>query len=82
MRHGNIMREDGKVVEKGGFSNDPEGLEEFIEGVDEAMVAMEAGFSHNTLRLHLNVLVDWVSIIRERMPVKWREKPKCTYSIT
>ena len=32
------------VVKRGRFSNDPEELEEFLEGVEEAQVAMEAGY--------------------------------------
>jgi len=31
-----VTEEDGRVVKRGRFSNDPEGLEEFLEGVEEA----------------------------------------------
>ena len=39
-----IMTLKEEVVKRGRFSNDPEGLEEFLEGVEEAQVAMEAGY--------------------------------------
>ena len=42
--YGTIMTPKGDVVKRGRFSNDPEGLEEFLEGVEEAQVAMEAGY--------------------------------------
>ena len=34
--YGTVTEEDGRVVKRGRFSNDPEGLEEFLEGVEEA----------------------------------------------
>jgi transposase len=42
--YGTIMTPKGEVVKRGRFSNDPEGLEEFLEGVEEAQVVMEAGY--------------------------------------
>ena len=42
--YGTVMDGEGLVVKRGRFSNDPEGLEEFMEGVEEALVAMEAGY--------------------------------------
>ena len=42
--YGTMMDEEGRVVKQDQFSNDPEGLKEFMDGVDEAMVAMEAGY--------------------------------------
>ena len=42
--YGTVMNEKGKVVKQAKFSNDLEGLEEFMEGFDEAVVAMEAGY--------------------------------------
>ena len=42
---------------------------------------MEVGFSHNTLRLHLNVLVDQGLVIKEKMPVKRLGRPKIMYSM-
>jgi len=39
-----MMEGEGRVVKQGKFSNDPEGLEEFMDGADEALVAMEAGY--------------------------------------
>lgn len=39
---GTVMDEKGRVTEQARFTNDPEGLEEFMEGFDEAQVAMEA----------------------------------------
>jgi len=42
--YGTVTDEDGLVVKRGRFSNDPEGLEEFMDGVEEALVAMEAGY--------------------------------------
>lgn len=34
--YGTVMDEKGKVVEQAKFTNDPEGLEEFMEDVDMA----------------------------------------------
>jgi len=42
--YGTVMTHDGEVVKRARFSNDPEGLEEFMEGLHEAQVAMEAGY--------------------------------------
>ena len=42
--YGTVMDEKGQIVKRGKFSNDPQGLEEFMEGIDEALVAMEAGY--------------------------------------
>lgn len=42
--YGSVMDEEGKVLKQARFSNDPEGLEEFMDGVEEALVAMEAGY--------------------------------------
>jgi predicted ArsR family transcriptional regulator len=35
----------------------------------------EIGFSHNTLRLHLNSMVDEGLVAREKMPSKGRGRP-------
>lgn len=42
--YGTVMDGEGRVVKRGRFSNDPEGLEEFMEGIEEALVALEAGY--------------------------------------
>ena len=42
--YGTVMDEKGKVVKQAKFTNAPEGLEAFMEGFDEAQVAMEAGY--------------------------------------
>ena len=42
--YGTMMDEKGLVVKRGKFRNDPEGLEEFMDGLDGALVAMEAGY--------------------------------------
>ena len=42
--YGTVMDGEGRVVKRGRFSNDPEGLEEFMDGVEEALVALEAGY--------------------------------------
>lgn len=42
--YGTVMTHDGEVVKRARFSNDPEGLEEFMEGLHETQVAMEAGY--------------------------------------
>jgi transposase len=42
--YGTVMDEKGQIVKRGKFSNDPQGLEEFMEGIDEALVAVEAGY--------------------------------------
>jgi len=39
-----------------------------------------AGFSHNTLRLHLNNLVERGLITRDKMPVNGRGRPRFVYS--
>lgn len=44
-----VMDDKGLLVKRGKFSNDPEGLEEFIDGLDEALVAMEAGYCWQSL---------------------------------
>ncbi len=41
MRYGTVMDEKGQIVKRGKFSNNPQGLEEFMDGVDEAL---EAGY--------------------------------------
>jgi transposase len=38
------MDEKGKVVKQAKFTNDHKALDEFMEGLDEALVAMEAGY--------------------------------------
>jgi hypothetical protein len=40
--YGTVMDEKGKVAKQTKFTNDPEGVEAFMEGIDEAQVAMEA----------------------------------------
>ena len=40
--YGTVMNEKGEVAKQAKFTNDPEGLEGFMEGLDEAQVAMEA----------------------------------------
>ena len=42
--YGTVMDEKGKVVKQAKFTNDHEALDEFMEGLDEALVAMEAGY--------------------------------------
>ena len=42
--YGTVMDEEGRVLKQARFSNDPEGLEEFMDGVEEALIAMEAGY--------------------------------------
>ena len=42
--YGTVMDEKGKVVKQAKFTNTPEGLEEFMEDIDLATVAMEAGY--------------------------------------
>ena len=42
----------------------------------------EVGFSHNTLRLHLNNLVERGLIIREKTPTAAPGRPKLTYSMS
>ena len=42
--YGTVMDEKGVAVKQAKFTNAPEGLEEFMEGFDEAVVAMEAGY--------------------------------------
>ena len=38
------MDEETQILKQGEFSNDPEGLEEFLEDVDKALIAIEAGY--------------------------------------
>lgn len=42
--YGIVMDEKGKVVKLAKFTNALKGLEEFMEGFDEAQVAMEASY--------------------------------------
>ncbi|MBS7614615.1 IS110 family transposase [Candidatus Bathyarchaeota archaeon] len=42
--YGTMMNEKGDVVKHGRFSRDPRCLKEFMAGVDEASVVMEAGY--------------------------------------
>jgi ribosomal protein L37E len=42
--YGTVIDEKGKVAKQDRFTNDPEGVEAFIEGLTEAQVAMEAGY--------------------------------------
>ena len=42
--YGTMMDRKGLVVKLNKFSNEPEGLEEFMDGVEEALVAKEAGY--------------------------------------
>ena len=42
--YGTVIDEKGKVVKQTKFINTPEGLEEFMEDVDMALVAIEAGY--------------------------------------
>jgi predicted ArsR family transcriptional regulator len=41
----------------------------------------DVGFSHNTLRLHLDFLVDQGFIVKEKKPSKGLGRPAFTYSI-
>jgi len=41
----------------------------------------EIGFSHNTLRLHLNSMVEEGLVAREKMPSKGRGRPVYLYSV-
>jgi 5-methylthioadenosine/S-adenosylhomocysteine deaminase len=41
--YGTLTDENGQVIKRGKFSNDEDGLKSFMQGVDEAQVAMEAG---------------------------------------
>jgi len=42
--YGTVMTHDGKVLKRGQSPNDVESLEEFMEGLKETSVAMEAGY--------------------------------------
>lgn len=42
--YGTIMNEKGEIVKDGKFGKDPQSLKEFMEGVDEATVVLEAGY--------------------------------------
>ena len=42
--YGTVMDEEGEVVKHGRFSRDPRCLGEFLDGVGEATVVMEAGY--------------------------------------
>ena len=42
----------------------------------------EVGFSHNTLRLHLESLVDRGLVLREKMPRKSHGRPMFTYALS
>jgi hypothetical protein len=49
---------------------------------DFHQILMEVDFSHNTLRLHLNNLVERGLIIREKTPTGGLGRPKFTYSVS
>ena len=42
--YGTVMDEKGKIVKQAKFTNDLKALDEFMEDLDEALVAMEAGY--------------------------------------
>ena len=42
--YGTMLDEKGQIVKRDKFSNDPQRLEEFMERVDEAQMAMEAEY--------------------------------------
>jgi len=42
--HGTVMDEHGRVLKRKGFFNTPKGYEKFFGGIDDAKVAMEAGY--------------------------------------
>jgi len=42
----------------------------------------EAGFSHNTLRLHLDSLAQRGMIVKDKRPVKGRGRPRFVYSMS
>jgi transposase len=42
--YGTVMDEKGTVVKQAKFDNDHEALDEFMEGLEEARVVMEAGY--------------------------------------
>ena len=42
--YGTVMTGDGEVMKRARFSNTQEGLEEFMDGLEETLVAMEAGY--------------------------------------
>ena len=44
MCYGTVTDGEGRVLRRGRFSSDPEGLKGFMEDMDEAMIAMEAGY--------------------------------------
>jgi len=46
-----VKDEKGKVVKQVKFINAPKGLEEFMEDVDMALVAMEAGYARATKQM-------------------------------
>jgi len=48
--------------------------------MDFQQILGEVGFSHNTLRLHLNNMVDRGLIVREKKPAEGPGRPKFTYS--
>ena len=50
------------------------------EPMDFQQILDEVGFSHNTLRLHLNNLVERGLIIRDKIPVEGPGRPKFMYS--
>jgi len=48
-----LTDEKGRVIKQGKFSNDEYGLNSFMQGIDEAQVAMEAGYCWQPLYDHL-----------------------------
>jgi transposase len=42
--YGTVTDDEGHIVKSGRFSSDSEGISEFMEGLEEAQIAMEAGY--------------------------------------
>ncbi len=51
--HGTVLDEHDRIVRQGRFSNDPESLGGFLEGLGESRVVMESGYCWQPLSDHL-----------------------------
>ena len=51
--YGTATDDEGHTVKSGKFSSNPEGLNSFMDGLDEAQVAMEAGYCWQPIYDHL-----------------------------
>jgi len=65
--YGTVTDDQGRIVRSGKFSSNPEGLKEFMDGLEKAQVAMEVGYCWQPL---YNGLLDAGHDVRLANPQK------------